>query len=327
MNYPVLPVTILVTALALTGCSSDPPPPEATATWPQDGPLSKAMGGIMGRPDPQEMRARSSATENEIAACMAEQGFDYVPVDYSSLFEAVDDEKLAGQGTVEWAAKNGYGLTLLNTQADGEPVPLLVDPNAEYTASLSEAESAAYFAALSGTTDGLTEEEVESGASFYDPSTAGCSGAADEKVSGKENALFNGPEFVDIRQAMNDIYTDVEEDPRTIAAQAAWADCMADEGYTDFSAPVEAADSLSSASNALFSDMGTAGGYVSPTHEQLAEFRELEVALAFADYTCREQIGWQATWNTVAFELEATFVIDHKAEIDEFVAAYHEAVE
>lgn len=327
MSYRVLPVTILVAALALTGCSSDTPAPAATATSRQDGPLSKAMGGILGRPDPQEMRAQSSAKENEIAACMTAQGFEYIPVDYSSLFDAVDEEKLVGQGTVEWAAKNGYGLALFNTQADGEPIPPLVDPNVKHAESLSEAELAAYNAALYGAPDGLSEEEAEAGVSLYAPSTAGCSGAADEKVSGQEDALFNGPEFADLLQAMNDIYTDAAEDSRTMAADAAWADCMADEGYTGFSAPAEAADSLNNATHALFSEVGAPGSYVSPTSEQLAEFRELEVALAFADFTCREQIGWQSTWNTVVFELEATFVTDHKAEIDEFVAEYHEAVE
>ncbi|SDC36300.1 hypothetical protein SAMN05216410_1725 [Sanguibacter gelidistatuariae] len=327
VNYQPLRVTILVAAMALTGCASQTPTPEATATWPQDGPLSKAMGGILGRPDPQEMRTRSAALENEIAACMTEQGFDYIPVDYSSLFDAVDEERFVGQGTAEWAATNGYGIVLVNTQADGEPVPLHTDPNTDYAASLSKAESAAYRAALYGESKGLTEEEVESGESSYDPSTAGCSGIADEKVSGNESAFFNGPEFTVLFRAMNDIYADVKEDPRTMAADAAWADCMADEGYTDFPAPAEAADSLSSASNALFSDVGTPGDYVSPTREQLAEFREQEIALAFADFTCREQVGWQSTWNTVVFELEATFVDDHKAEIDEFVAAYHEARE
>lgn len=295
---------VITAALALTSCSSGPPQgPETTA-----GPLTSILEGLTAGYDHEYYAAKQIEIENSIAECMTVEGFEYVPQDDAGTSIVVDTDDFAGEDTEEWVAKNGYGMAMVLDQ----PLKERVDLNADYVASLSEAESAAYQIALGGTADELQAADPEY---VYRWEDAGCWGAAAHVAYAEQDV--QAPQLADLWDDLAGIGVAVSEDPRVARLSDRWSDCMADAGYTGLATPDDAEASVRDAFNALYRDVSLDTG---PPEADAAEFRELELATAMADFTCRRDVGWGEAVQTVQLELEEAYVKDNKATLDEIVA-------
>lgn len=317
----------LVGLLTLAGCSGDKKS-GANGAEPEEGPLSKIMSAAWGDYDQESVNKEQIEVENLVAECMAAEGFDYSPQDYSSMSGAmVSSVDFADQNTKEWVAKNGYGMSMgMETEepTDGETQEEWVDPNADYVASLSESEQTAFYEALYGVQPEMTDEEMEN--YEYNWETSGCQGSAQHEVSGGVQDIYSDPKFEDLMESMNDLYSAGEKDPRMLELNTKWADCMADAGFSEFATPMDAMNSVSDAQSELYNFEGEMSeDYTGPSDEAIAEFRELELSTALADFTCKESVDMIKVSQEITFELEEAFVKDNKAALDEFVAAVQDS--
>jgi len=308
-------------ALALlTGCSSGGgPSDDATLTY-EDSPLSAYWEKLGGSQDEAEMNAQAARSEEIVAACMQDEGFEYTPQDTSGMSRSFDDadDGMPEWDSIEFAEQYGYGATTSQdmpmNQGDGEE---WVDPNADYVASMSESEQAAFYEALYGaqtmSEEPIDEETAEEDIPEYDWTTAGCQGKAQHEVY-EAGQIWDDPEFKDLTDAMNELWQDAQTDERTTQAYAKWAECMADEGY-DFANPQEAQDSIYTLTNEIPYDEETGA----QDEAALAEIRDQEIATAVADRTCQDSTGAGRAALQAQFDIEQEFIDAHKDELDAMV--------
>lgn len=295
--------------LALTACGGGATAPTPAATV--DSPLEAAIDAFAwSEQDQRDKQARSTQAENLVAECMATEAFEYFPMDVVAA-GALWDKALEGSGTETWIAQYGYGIGL-HTVVQGEGSSR--SANQEYLDTLSEAEIEAYELALWGAGDAHPTLEQADAGMVEDWRKQGCMGAGYHEIYEPDLSPI-WDEFADLFEAIRDLSQSRLDDPRMVDVSARWADCMADAGHPGYTVPDDAYVALSDTYNGLFGGAGT------PTATQLADFRELEITTAMTDYTCQETVGWAAAADTVQLELESAFVADHKADIDQYVAA------
>ena len=298
-------------SLTLAGCSGD----KAVAKLdPAESPLSKYMSSMYGDFDEDSMLTQQNEQEELVATCMADEGFDYVPVDnsqYSGMMSSDDGEEY---GTEKWVAENGYGMSQSPEQIAEQPDQSqeFIDPNQDYVMSLSEGEQTAYYEVLYGPQP--TEEELgEDGSYEYNWETSGCQGFASHEVNGDQPSQ---DDHAALYEAMSALYEDAQNSPELVALDAEWATCMADAGHAEFTKKSEAQESISNAQNAIYESATDSA----PDEQALADLRETELTLAMADFTCAEEIDYTTASMKVQFELEEQFIVDHKAELDALIA-------
>ena len=302
--------TAALLALTLAGCSAD----AAAKLDPAESPLTKYMSAMNQGYDEDSMVAQQNEQEALIASCMADEGFDYVPVDnsqYSGMMSADDGEEY---GTEKWVAENGYGMSQSPEQIaeQQEQSQEFVDPNQDYVTSLSEGEQAAYYEVLYGVPP--TEEEMgEDGSYEYNWETSGCQGFANHEIDGDQPSQ---DEHAALFEAMNAMYEASQSSPTLVELDSEWAACMADAGYATFTKKNDAQESISTAQSELYENQ-TGNG---PDEAMLAEMREQELAVAMADFTCAEEVDYTDASMSVQYELEEQFIIDHKSELDALIA-------
>jgi hypothetical protein len=305
---------VALLSLSLVGCSADK---AATKLDPAESPLSKYMSAAYGDYDEATGLAQQNEQEALIATCMADEGFDYAPVD-SAQYSGMTDSAQEEYGTKKWVAENGYGMSQSPEQiAEGqEQSEEFVDPNQDYVASLSESEQAAYYEVLYGVQP--TEEEMSEDGSFeYNWETSGCQGAASHEINGDQPSQ---DEHKDLFDAMNALYESAAASPTLVKLDAEWATCMADAGYTGFTKKADAQESISTAMNKIYEESAEGG----PDEQALADLRETELTQAMVDYTCTEDVNYTEASTEVQFELEEQFITDHKAQLDALIADYEQ---
>lgn len=307
---------VAVTLLAGCGSGGSDPTDDGTLTY-EDSPLAVYWEQLGGSQDPSDAEAQQARSEEIVAACMQDEGFEYTPQDASGMTQSIEDEgDMPAWDSLEFAEQYGYGATtyaeMPMNKGGGEE---WVDPNADYLATMSEGEQTAFYEALYGKqtmseepTDDETAVEQE-----YDWTTAGCQGKAQHEVY-EEGQVYDDPEFKDLMDGMSELYTDVEKDERTIAAYREWAECMAEEGY-DFANPQEAQNSVYEAVNEIPYD--EEDGSQDPA--ALAELRDEEIATATADRTCQTSTGSARAALEAQFAVEQDFIDAHKDELDAMV--------
>lgn len=312
---PSASVLIAVVALALTGCASDAGPAAGdTPDW-EDSPLYQYLQPVYGAMDEDQAIENAEAIEERIAACMADEGFEYTPVDQSQNFSFVDDGE--ERGTEEWVAANGWGMVQTQEEMDAMQAEAteFVDPNQPYVESLSPSEQEAYFATLYGV--GPSEEDLnEDGSYEYSWETSGCQGAAQHEVEG--DSYWQDEQFAGLMEEMNSLWEDLETQPRIVELDAAWSDCMADAGHTDLRARFDAQNLIMEEQNAFWSSPDSAG----PSEDELRALKDREIELALADFRCAEQVDYDQVRFTAQVEMEEQFIADHRSELDALVAAY-----
>ncbi|MBL3698588.1 hypothetical protein [Leucobacter luti] len=329
------PAAIAVAALTLTGCSGGD---GGTGTPSlEDGPLSKYMTALW---DGQEMTQeqfdkQNLETEEFVAACMAKEGFEYTP-NTQNAGQVYNTEDMDGpeMGTEEFAKEYGYGI--VNSpwieQGMGGTEEEYVDPNQDYVNSLSESEQTAYYETLSGPS--LSEEEwaeIEASEGGYSPdlSEQGCYGAAQlaqQEKSGNDMEMYEDPEFTDLFDSMNDVWTELYDEenpnPEMTKIDQSWAACMEESGYPDFTSPMAAQNVMYDEYNALGMPDGDEGEYREPSKEDSDAFAKREIEVATADFACQTKTKYQEKQMKVQFALEQKFVDQHQAELDALLSKY-----
>ena len=318
---PVVRVAVGAAALALllTACSGKGGQGDASAQPTAEmGPLSAYMEKIGGAQDDADYQEMSRRSEELIAQCMADEGFEYVPVDQSGqMAVSTGSDDMPAWDSVEYATLYGYGITTYEDMPGYTEVTTTesTDPNQDIVAAMSDAERDAYYAALYGEQvepDPDAEATPEATAT-WDWSTAGCQGAAQHEVY-EQDQPWADPDFQALQEEMSTLWEGMVTDSRITDAETEWSSCMADAGYT-FDAPQDAQTSISDAANALWGDG-------EPDDAAMASLRELEIATAVADRTCTDSVGLTDVQTAVQLELEQQFVDAHKAELDAWVARY-----
>lgn len=317
MTTPRILAALSASALILTlaACSpgGDTTSSEDEYYSPLNEYLSAVWGGDVSEEDwmaraEEEQRIR----EDIVAECMVEQGFEYTPfVDMGWSSSSADEWKPDDR---EWVAQWGYGAVKSPGMNDApDPEEQVVDPNQEYVQSLSESEMMAFYEALYGPQP--TEEELnEDGSYDYNWETAGCQGLAEHEVSGDDP--MQSDEHKPLMDSINEFYMQMETMPELADIDAAWADCMADAGYSGFTRQYDAQESIYTELNSYYEGVTE----FIEDDPALDEIADREVELALADLDCRESTDYRERRQEVTVALEEQFIADNKAALEALVA-------
>jgi hypothetical protein len=211
--------------------------------------------------------------ESLIASCMAEAGFDYVPIDPVTFRGAMDALTSApGLTDAEFVGQYGYGIsTLPPTQAFGAG-----EENTRIYEQLSSPDQVAYKRNLWGDNVEATfvimlENEDFSGA-------GGCTKKAIDQAFTDEQRKAN---------YVNPFDAQVQQDSRMVDALKKWSGCMREAGY-DYESPDDAEREVTDRLNALTrgADPRTLTG---SDKDKLTQLQGLERAVAQGDHDCFEQ--------------------------------------
>lgn len=311
----VVAVIAVVVVLGLEGCgaggssgSDGSGEPSTAAPDPQTppplGPLELYLGGAAGARTQGEVAAELAEREDAVAACMADEGFEYTPVVMvPGSFEASDGPL---RGTREFAERYGYGLWQ-NPEIEPGQFTYMLDESANnaYRASLTPEAQAAYDVALMGHGTDLGD-----GTTSYDG--RGCTELTEVRESAEAEYLRGvQAEVSDYLQSLWDGH-----DPALAEIDAAWASCMRDAGYDDGS-PQAAERRLLDEMLAVF-DAAPDAPVAADTIEAGAA---AERRVALADQDCRDATDWTARRRAVEHELQKEYLAAHRADLDALVAA------
>jgi hypothetical protein len=306
----------IVTTVTLAGCAGGNGDGGGGGLTYEDSPLSKYLEAVNGVWDEERAVKEQQEVEEAVATCMTEEGFEYTPVDHSQYMSFSDDTE--ERSTEEWVAANGWGMVQTQEDMDEQQAQAeeFVDPNQPYIESLSPTEQEAYFATLYGTPP--SEEEMgEDGSYEYNWETAGCQGAAQHELQG--DSYWEDERFSGLMEDMNALWEDLPKRPEIVELNQKWSDCMADAEYSGLKLRQDAQMQISEEMNAFYEGQENPEP---PSEVQLAELKEKEIAMALADFRCAKELDYDTKQFTAQFALEQQFIDDHKAELDELVAAY-----
>ncbi len=252
------PLTIMpVLVLLLGACGGDESTEAGSDGASYESPINEYMGFDQGVDfsDPEAAEAAFAEQQREIneqvVACMAAEGFEYIPQDHGDMIVFGEDAGPDGLvwGSDEWVAKYGFGIS---TQAFPQEIvgPELVgmdesmymgeedhqDPNEDYVNSLSEADREAFYETLYGNDpgpdieEGMSDEEMEEAIAEWEENRefTGCEEKAwaDSNFGGGQDAFYR--EFGD---DMEDMWEGIESHPKIVEAERGIAECVSDKGY------------------------------------------------------------------------------------------------
>lgn len=298
---------LLAVAAMAGGCgpSQGVPSPEAT------GPLQAYLDEIYTSVDAETWVTDHNATQEYVAACMAEEGFEYRPTPAPPMYTMPDVL------TPDYAAEFGYGDT---TEAYGPGVPPMrfsampgddpaADFNQSYAYGLEPEAQEQYWLAMHGR-DVAPDEDPAA----VPLEEAGCYAQAYAQQYPESR---RPPEFASVEEAIREEIWWVDEDPRLVATHPAWADCMADAGYPGLTGVPDAAALANDNANA--SSLTLAVPYAELKEmfpDELAEVQQFEIDVAVADTGCRESVGWYDVRATVLAEAQQSILDRYRPELD-----------
>lgn len=326
------PAAVAALALVLAACSSGTPDEEPAGEW-GNGPLDAYFERVYGDMDQGAWDEQQRETEQLTAECMAEQGFEYVPVDWSSMNGGVvvgEDSEIEW-GSREFAEQYGYGMSSwpgMDEQPLEEEEQVWEDPNQAYVESMSDTERDAYYIALYGEQTGPEDPEAEW---EYDWTQAGCQGAAQQAV--QEKYGLGGDQMGALQEDMEALWAQIQSDERVLALAGRWSDCMADAGYPGMASPDDPQQILSDEQNAIYEEVYGDGlmedadweALEAEVRERTAAMTEKEIAMAVADFDCKDAIDFQKVQIQVATEHQKAFVDTHRAELEAWVESVEAA--
>lgn len=265
---------------------------------------------------------RHNLIQEEIAACMAAQGFDYVPTAYvepewyldSQAAGAISD--VSSAGSVEYAQQHGYRVTeFYRTDRQVTEPPELDPENRDVRAALSPQEQLAFDATLYGPGVLWTQEQWDeylgnldefgnwSGAGA-DPLARdeGCIDAATaaHPEPQRDLSLFEDPDYQALQAALDEKRAVAASDPRYVELELEWSQCMSEAGYhfTHQYEPREAIQEKYLTLGTYYDEQVALVPYDAPDYEEqlraifalplpgIAELQEEEFATAIADAKC-----------------------------------------
>lgn len=287
--------------------------------------------------------ARLQRSEEIIAACMTEQGFEYAPTDWRARGEAQPGAERDGAADAEdpeaFAAEHGYGIFAADAVAAAmaAPGPAADDPNAERLAAMSPTEEQAWYLALWGPGQG---EDYDAGREPYDWTKYGCGGRAAHETGSDEIEVFDDSPWQGLRDQIAALEATVLTHSDLADAQAAWAACMEEAGYPGYVTVDDPVAELTRRAEEIWTEAG-AGASVGVSTEddatdpaslqiqedvtaRSAEMFRVETELAAADYRCRAESGFAERASQVWLDVQEEFYEAHRADLDAWLAAYEE---
>jgi hypothetical protein len=304
---------------ATTGIPNDDGGDDGSGKELWRGPLDEFLGFGADQRSAEEIEsdhAKARQVEDLIAACMSEQGFDYVARDPSdeSLFES-------GPWSLppdEFARQYGYGISTIDESNNGQSS----DPNQQIVEGMGSAERRAYFQALYG--DAIAVDD-DGNITKRGPATDVAEPQMNDSCSATASATVYGDSsdesrddpaadpFAALEQEMSALYERVSSDQRVVDATAAWSSCLADAGFPGYSEPTDPVVDVDSRASEV---MGDRRDPSTADPAELEELRTFEVAVATADYECR--VPLDDVQHAVQTELEQQFIDEHRAELEQF---------
>ena len=313
---------LVVTALGLPGCSTSTTTsdqPSAQPTGPVTALLDEALGYME---DERYLQSFALRREEAVAACMASRGWTYTP-DTSGYASGDSTPDLGGLSELEFARQYGYGLASAPSNSAGALPADATSANEVYLGSLSEEESTLYLVDLfgAGPSDGTAEEDDADRQAAFEASCTGQARAADAETG--VLALDDDPRFAEVLRLAEELDRATLADPTVVAARDAWSSCMAGKGHAVTSGPESMHDELNTEYGTMMAQ--AAGG--APSAARLEEFRAREVAVAVADVTCRDEVGYAAALASATVAAETLFYAQHRDVLEAYVAAVAEVRE
>jgi len=223
----------------------------------------------------QELATRIEQVEAAIGSCAAAAGFEYVPVPFDKVREAMLKDKSApGLSDDEYVKQYGYGIT---TQPDKPARETgLGEQNIRIYKSLAAQDAAAYNRTLFGEDTGATFALTLESEDFS--RTGGCTRKAVER--------FFTPAELDANY-VNPGDARIEQDPRVVKATTKWSECVRQAGY-HYANPDAIGRDLNDRLRAILdgADPRTIAG---PAKDELSKLQGEERAIAKADQKCEEK--------------------------------------
>ena len=221
----------------------------------------------------EEYAAAIEGVQAEIASCMAEAGFEYIPVDVQTIALAQSAIR-AEPGMEDKAYKSqwGYGIT---TRFDNRVKEIELGPNLAILDSLPEADRAAYERKLYGNDPDATfaftfdEEDFET--------IGGCTRRAVEATFPEERLQET---FVNPKDIL------IDEDPRILKADQDWVDCMNRAGYEYSDDQDEIIEEYQEELEALLGE-DDPESLTGPRLDKLAELQSAEITVSLVDLDCQ----------------------------------------
>lgn len=301
---------LLVAALALAACTDGAEDDPGTTAAEQRSELDAYLDEIYVSVDAETWVANHDATQEYLAACMGEQGFEYRPT-------KAPPQYTLPELTPAYAAEFGYGDSTEAYGPDVPPARFSVNPgddpasdfNQSYVLGLAADAQEQYWLAMHGR-DVAPDEDPAA----VPLEEAGCYARAYAQLYPESR---RPPEFASLEEAIREEIWWVDEDPRLVATHPAWADCMADAGYPGLAGIPDAAALANDRANASALTLAIPYAELKEMFpDELAEVQQYEIAVATADATCREEVGWYALRTRVLAEAHASILERYRAELD-----------
>ncbi|CAN5562708.1 hypothetical protein BH24ACT5_BH24ACT5_07100 [soil metagenome] len=259
---------------------------ESVATTPEDEPSAESpltdeelqfqLDMMLGLVPDDEMQAYYEQDEQkrqeEIQECMNGAGFEYNPETQSG----VSFDGQLGLSSLEYAEQWGFGVY---TTMDPETNPFNdVDQNYEWPNQ--------------EIIDGMTEAEQTSWFTMFDR----CQNET------YDDQIWNNSDF---QRVMEDFNTLITTDPRVVAAEKAWRECMSEAGHP-YASQEEMYDEMYSDNQQSDFYESSAWEESSPDHAAWQAAVDNEIAVAVANVPCSE--GLSEVYQTVSEDLRPQFV-------------------
>lgn len=316
---------VVLAAVAVAGCSEVVVAlPEAEATR-----VSQFLDSyhVALREKRQTLSERSWQVEDLIARCMADAGFEYVPVRDTSFSFTTAGIELPGwmsAGSREFREAYGYGLTTdpwgsaAAYQAHLDGLVGYGDPNEAYRGGLTPEGLDAYLLALEGAALWGAAPNEENPSEDDGSSQVGCRGRAEREVADADATV----DWAALETFMDEVLLAREAastDPRRQETQIAWSACMATAGYPDLDTQFDASTLVRTMISEWRAEPQNAALDGEPVRQQEAMRAALgaqEIAVAVADWDCAESSGHADALDAAIREGDEGFEAVHGDELE-----------
>lgn len=279
-------------------------------------------------------RERFEQVEEFKSACMRDQGFEYVPLEYVpqddvASFSPEDALYLPrlpeNRAEVE---RLGYGVEVDDPLEAFTPTPA-EERNLEIYDALTDAGRASYDAALVGH---HAEDSEESAQDHFENSCAGRAESQYPEPAADAPEVGLLEQYGDLISTLTRVrFQDLFQDERTVALNEEWNTCMREDGY-ELAWPeygLTDPDPFAAFDLAIRTPVGGVAGEPQPDtpiediplDERTLVGSHEERVIALADFDCRSSTEYQSRLTTILLDIEERFVAAHDAELAELLAA------
>lgn len=295
----LLCLTPLILVILMSGCSSRPSSAPLTASE-----LESYRAVLRERWDADSIRATQVLAEEQVAECMADLGFSYVPE-----VPADDDPPLPFEGTDEdFARAYGFGISIpsvpdANSPEESDKAPLM-----------SEAEALAYAEALYGP---MTTSDASTATTPLGCQEQGYARAFPPSVNSAAEPVFDELQL---------LMEQLPEGPAMVALDHEWSMCMETKGQPAAASPRGVVESVEAGYAELLQMVEVQPGVFEAVADKsaLTTFQDAERKLATASAECRTFVDYETREGGAIRELENDFVARHRKELDAWLAWYQE---